>query len=60
MAVTAKQVLDTARAWIGKKENDNSFIEILNVYNSHKPLARGYAINPTDEWCDCFDSACTI
>lgn len=60
MAVTAKQVLDTARAWIGKKENDNSFIEILNVYNSHKPLARGYAIKPTDEWCDCFVSACAI
>lgn len=58
--VTAKKVLDIARAWVGKKESDGSFKEILDTYNSHKPLARGYAIKTTDEWCDTFVSAVAI
>lgn len=57
---TAQQVLDQARAWIGLKESDNSYYEVLNTYNSHKPLARGYAIKPGDSWCDAFVSAVAI
>lgn len=57
---TAQQVLAVAKEWLGKNEKDKSFIEILNVYNEHKPLARGYAIKPTDEWCDAFVSAVAI
>lgn len=60
MAKTAKAFLDVARGWVGRKESDGSFKEILDVYNSHKPLARGYAIKYTDEWCDAFVSAVAI
>ena len=58
--VTAEDVLNVARGWLGLGEADGSFKEILNVYNSHKPLARGYAIKVTDEWCDAFASAVAI
>lgn len=60
MGVTANDVLDVARGWLGFSEANGKFKEILNVYNSHKPLARGYAIKASDEWCDAFVSACAI
>ena len=60
MSTTANKVLDVARSWLGYSEANGKFKEILNVYNSHKPLARGYAIKPTDEWCDAFVSAVAI
>lgn len=60
MSVTANDVLDVARSWLGYSEANGKFNEILNVYNSHKPLARGYKIKANDEWCDCFVSACAI
>lgn len=60
MGVTANKILDTARKWIGYSEANGKFKEILDVYNSHKPLARGYAIKTTDEWCDAFVSAVAI
>lgn len=60
MAATANEVLNVARGWLGYSEKNGKFKEILNVYNSHKPLARGYTIKTTDEWCDCFVSACAI
>lgn len=58
--VTAKKVLDVARGWIGRNEKDGSHKEIVNVYNSHKPLARGYTLKYTDDWCDAFVSAVAI
>ena len=60
MAVTANDVLNVARSWIGYSEANGNFKEILDVYNSHKPLARGYKMKLTDHWCDCFVSACAI
>ena len=57
---TAQQVLDQARAWIGYSEANGKYREILDVYNGHKPLARGYAIKPGDSWCDAFVSAVAI
>ena len=58
--VTAEDVLNIIRGWIGLNENDNSFMEILNIYNNYTPLARGYMIQPNDEWCDCTISALFI
>ena len=57
---TASKILEIARSWLGCNEYDGSFQEILDVYNSHKPLARGYAIKPGDSWCDAFVSAVAI
>ena len=58
--ITANSVLDVARGWLGYSEANGKFKEILDTYNSHKPLARGYAIQTSDEWCDAFVSACAI
>lgn len=41
-------VVSTARAWLGKNERDGSHREIIDLYNAHKPLARGYAVKYTD------------
>lgn len=60
MAVYAKDIVRQAQAWIGKKESNNSHKEIIDVYNSHKPLARGYAVKYTDAWCSTFASAVAI
>lgn len=60
MGVTAQDILNIMRSWIGYSESNRKYIEILNIYNSHKPLARGYAIKPHDEWCDATVSACAI
>lgn len=54
------RIVAQARAWLGKKESDDSHKEIIDVYNSHKPLARGYAVKYTDAWCATFVSAVAI
>lgn len=53
-------LITQAKSWLGLKESDNSYLEILNVYNAHKPLARNYAIKPSDPWCATFASAVAI
>lgn len=60
MAKTANTILDIARGWLGCKESDGSHRKIIDVYNSHKPLARGYKVKYTDSWCATFVSACAI
>lgn len=60
VGVTAQDVLNVMRSWIGYSEANGRYLEILNIYNSHKPLARGYAIKPSDEWCDATVSAAAI
>lgn len=51
------RAVQTARAWIGKKEADGSHKEILDVYNRISPLPRGYRMKDTDPWCAAFVSA---
>lgn len=58
--VTAENILDIARSYIGCKESDGSHKKIIDLYNSHKPLSRGYAVRYTDSWCDTFVSAVFI
>lgn len=60
MSKLAKRVVEQAQAWIGKKESDGSHKMIIDFYNSHKPLARGYAVKYTDSWCATFVSAVAI
>ena len=60
MGVTANDVLNVARSWLGYSEANGKHKEIIKVYNAHKPLARGYKMKATDSWCDCFISACAI
>ena len=60
MGKYASKVVAQAQAWVGKKESNGSHKEIIDVYNSHKPLARGYAVKYTDAWCSTFVSAVAI
>lgn len=56
----AENVVNQAKAWLGRSSKDGTHIEIIDTYNSHKPLARGYAVKYTDEWCSTFVSAVSI
>lgn len=55
-----EKVVNIAVGWLGCKESDGSHKKIIDVYNSHKPLARGYAVKYTDAWCSTFASAVAI
>lgn len=60
MGATARDVLNVMRSWIGYSEANGKHKQIIDLYNSHKPLARGYAVKYTDEWCDTTVSAASI
>ena len=60
MAKTAESVLDVMRGWLGFSEANGKFREIIDLYNSVKPLPRGYAVQYSDEWCDTCVSAAGI
>lgn len=60
MAKTAKSLVEQAKAWLGFNENDGTHKKIIDTYNGHKPLARGYTVKYTDAWCATFVSACAI
>ena len=57
---TREKVVATAKSYVGCKESDGSFKKIIDLYNSHKPLARGYKVKYTDQWCATFVSAVSI
>ena len=48
------------RGWLGFSEANGKFKEIIDLYNSVKPLPRGYAVQYSDEWCDTCVSAAGI
>ena len=55
-----QKVVSIAESYLGCKESDGSHKKIIDLYNSHKPLARGYAVKYTDAWCSTFASAVAI
>lgn len=60
MGVTAQDILNIMRSWLGYSEANGKYKQIIDLYNSHKPLARGYAVRYDDEWCDATVSAAGI
>ena len=54
------EVVSTAESWLGANEKDGSHQPIIDLYNSHKPLARGYTVTYEDAWCATFDSVVAI
>lgn len=60
MAKYASKVVEQAKAWLGCNEADGSFKPIIDTYNAHTPLARGYKVKYTDEWCATFVSAVAV
>ena len=55
-----QKVVSIAQSYLGCNESDGSHKKIIDLYNSHKPLARGYAVKYTDAWCSTFASAVAI
>lgn len=60
MSCTRTKLVAQAQKWAGLREDNGTFKVIIDTYNSHKPLARGYELKYTDEWCSGFASACAI
>lgn len=60
MAIYREDIVKQAESWIGRKESDGSHKFIIDTYNEHKPLARGYKVKYTDAWCATFVSAVAI
>lgn len=53
-------LIASAEAWLGANESDGSHKEIIDLYNSHEPLAQDYTVQYTDSWCAVFVSAAAI
>ena len=60
MARTAQSLINIMRGWIGFSEANGQYRQIIDIYNSHRPLARGYKVKYTDSWCDATVSAAAI
>lgn len=60
IGVTADDVLNLARSWLGRNEYDGTHRMIIDTYNSYIPRARGYKVQYDDQWCDTFVSALYI
>ncbi len=54
------KVVAAAQAWLGCQELDGSHKAIIDIYNGHTPLAQGYWVQYTDEWCAAFVSTVAI
>ena len=53
-------LVETAEKWLGCKEQDGSYRQIIDLYNQHEPLAEGYTVKYDDQWCATFVSASAI
>ena len=54
------QVVEAAESYLGCNEADGSHEAIIDLYNSHEPLAMDYEVQYTDSWCSTFVSAVAI
>lgn len=54
------QIVQAAESWLGAAEGSEQHGSILDIYNSHEPLAQGYWVCADDNWCDTFASAIAI
>lgn len=45
------KVVDVMRSWLGWSEANGKFRTIFDLYNTQRPLPRGYAVQYDDEWC---------
>lgn len=59
-AQARQHLVDCATQWLGYNEADGSHKAIIDIYNNHTPLARGYKLKYTDSWCAATVSAAAI
>lgn len=60
MAYSRDKFVKKMQSYVGLKESDGSHMKIVNTYNSHKPLARGYKLKSSDSWCAATISSAAI
>lgn len=51
---TVEKVLSQARALLGVKHYSTGHQQLLNDYNSVRPVPVGYLVSSEDDWCDVF------
>ncbi len=54
------QLVNAAKSWLGTTEGSDEHKQILLIYNTHEPLAQGYAVKDSDNWCATFGSTAAI
>lgn len=59
-AALRERVVQTAEGYLNCAEADGTHQAIIDLYNSHEPLAQGYEVQYTDDWCATFGSAVAI
>lgn len=59
-AALRMKAVETAQGYLGYGEADGSHKKIIDLYNSHQPLAQNYTVQYTDSWCAAFVSAVAI
>lgn len=47
----ASELIIVAQSWLGKSSVDGSHKVIIDIYNSHYPLARNYKVKYSDHYC---------
>ena len=60
MAHSRQAIVDKINSWLGCHEGDATHHHIIDTYNAHQPLARGYKVKYTDPWCATTVSAAAI
>lgn len=54
------QLVSTAQKWLGTLEGFAGHEQIVQIYNAHEPLAQGYEVKASDNWCAAFASCVAI
>ena len=55
-----QKTVNIINGWVGATKGSAKHLEILRIYNGHKPLARGYAMQVKDAYCAATVSAAYI
>lgn len=54
------KLISGATAWVDTEEGSDRHLQLLQIYNTHEPLARGYEVTAADNWCAAFGSMVAI
>ena len=53
-------LVEMAQRYLGCREDNGTHCQIIDIYNTHEPLAVDYLVQYTDSWCSTFVSAMAI
>jgi len=60
MSKYASKIVELAQSWVGIQEGSQGHQKILDIYNSQRPLPRGYKMSITDPWCAATTTALAV